>query len=71
MTTKEKANQLFGKYYNRLEHTLSEEYSTQEIFLVKQCTLIAVDLLIDQCERFKLFSQEVYWIDVRRELENF
>jgi len=46
MTPKEKANELFGKYYNRIEHTISEEYSQEEKFVVKQCVLIAVDEII-------------------------
>jgi len=33
MTPKEKANELFGKYYSRIEHTLSEEYSPHERFM--------------------------------------
>jgi len=62
MTTKEKAKQLVEKF--RISKAITESYG-------KQCSLIAVDLLIDQCEKYKLFSQEVYWIDVRKELENF
>jgi hypothetical protein len=48
MTPKEKALELYWKYYNRIEHTLSEEYSEHETFLCKQCALIAVDEMIIQ-----------------------
>ena len=47
MTPKEKALELYWKYYNRIEHTLSEEYSEHEKFLCKECALIAVDEIIN------------------------
>ena len=47
LTPKEKAKELYSKYYNRIEHTLSEEYSPHEIDVVKQCALIAVDEIMD------------------------
>ena len=46
MTPKEKALQLYWKYYNTIEHTLTEEYSEHETFLCKQCALIAVDEML-------------------------
>jgi hypothetical protein len=48
MTPKEKALELWWKYYNRIEHTLSEEYSPHESFITKQCALIAVDEIIKE-----------------------
>jgi hypothetical protein len=48
MTPKEKAKELFSKYYNSIEHTLSEEYSPHEMFVVEQCVLIAVNEMIIQ-----------------------
>jgi hypothetical protein len=48
MTPKEKALELYWKYYNRIEHTLSEEYSEHEMFVVEQCALIAVNEMIIQ-----------------------
>ena len=47
MTPKEKAIELYYKFYNRIEHTLSEEYSPHEKDVVKQCALIAVDEMMD------------------------
>jgi hypothetical protein len=47
MTSKEKALELWWKYYSRIEHTLSEEYSPHEKFITKQCCLIAVDEIIE------------------------
>lgn len=43
MTPKEKASELYSIYYNRIEHTLSEEYSPHEKGIVKECALIALD----------------------------
>ena len=47
MTPKEKAEELYAKYYNRIEHSLSEEASDFEKDIVKQCALIAVDEILD------------------------
>ena len=47
MTPKEKAQELVQKYYNRFEHTISDEYAEVEYEVCKQCALIAVDEIID------------------------
>jgi ribosomal protein S17E len=74
MTPKEKANELCGKYYSRIEHTLSEEYSPHERFIVKQCALIAVDEILNEFPQgFKGNFEErrkQYWVEVKREIEN-
>ena len=72
MTPKEKAEELFSKYYNSIEHTLSEEYSPHEMFVVKQCALIAVDEIIIALNynQWKNTSQIDYFIQVRNEIEN-
>jgi hypothetical protein len=75
MTAKEKANELFGKYYSRIEHTLSEEYSLHERFIVKQCALIAVDEILDLKHivtlRRNMHEMELeYWDEVKQEIEN-
>ena len=71
MTPKEKAIELWWKYYNRIEHTLSEEYSPHENFITKQCALIAVDEIIKDRERLNdaLFYDSEYWQEVKQELE--
>ena len=67
---KEKAIELYSKYYNRIEHTLSEEYSTNEIDVVKQCALVAIDeILNDDNEFMQTFLQKEYWIEVKEEIE--
>jgi len=81
MTPKEKANELCGKYYNRLEHTLSIEYVGFDRDIAKQCALIAVDELIEyhndlmDVVRYELPSNIVaiipykYWYEVKKEIE--
>ena len=70
MTPKEKALELYWKYYNRIEHTLSEEYSEHETFLCKQCALILVDELIT--EGFftdGYYNRAAFWQEVKQEIE--
>ena len=67
MTPKEKAEELFSKYYNSIEHTLSEEYSTHEMFVVKQCALIAVDEILSI--KLHYFDEKQFWLEVKQELE--
>jgi hypothetical protein len=73
MTPKEKAEELFSKYYNSIEHTLSEEYSPHEMFVVKQCALIAVGEMIktvNMCIPYHNPETFVdYWKEVKQELE--
>jgi len=73
MTPKEKANELFGKYYSRIEHTLSEEYSPHERFIVKQCALIAVDKIMSALTYLpyglNYLNQINYWDEVKQEIE--
>jgi hypothetical protein len=63
MTPKEKAQELFLKYYNRIEHTLSIEYVGYDWDIAKTCTLIAVD------EILKLRVNIPYWQEVKEEIE--
>jgi len=78
MTPEEKANELFGKYYNRVEHTLPEGYSTHENFVVKQCALIAVDEIMEFMRMDDEYTETAsnanskwvhYWIQVKEEIE--
>jgi hypothetical protein len=68
MTPKEKAEDLFEKYYNRIEHTLSEEYSPHEMFVVKECALIAVDEILNAVTVIADKRYD-YWKEVKQELE--
>ena len=65
MTSKEKALELWWKYYNRIEHTLSEEYSPHESFIVKQCALITVDEILEHCYEV----MKSFWQEVKQEIE--
>ena len=76
MKPEEKARELWWKYYNRIEHTLSEEYSPEETEIAKGLALIAVEEIIGldifecNCE----WSDEdgdtrEYWQEVKREIE--
>jgi len=76
MTPKEMALELYSKYYNRIEHTLCEEYSPHEIDVVKQCALIAVDEILNlnfniKCDASERCVNPVmdYWQEVKQEIE--
>ena len=73
MTPKEKAKELFSKYYNSIEHTLSEEYSPHEMFVVEQCALIAVDEIIKanpyEVSKTDMDSTIDYWNEVKQEIK--
>lgn len=74
MTPKEKAIELYSMYYNRIEHTLSEEYSPHEKDVVKKCVLVAVDEIINSQWQFGIVSQygtpfNHYWEEVKQEIE--
>ena len=47
MTPKETAEDLYSKYYNRIEHALSEDVSGFEKDIVKHCALIAVNEIVN------------------------
>jgi hypothetical protein len=71
MTSKEKANELFGKYYSRIEHTLSEEHSPHERFICKQCALVAVDEIINNLvySPTDYGASITFWQQVKKEIE--
>ena len=70
MTPKEKAEELYSKYYNRIEHTLSEDVSGFEKDIVKHCALIAVDEVLKVASFYNDSQAEVtYWQEVKQELE--
>jgi len=73
MTPKQKANELFFKYYEIVEHTLSTEY----VLLAKKCALIVVDEMLNYFskETFMMAYPEIaisevnYWTEVKQEIE--
>ena len=80
MTPKEKANKLCAKYYSRIMHTLSEEYSPHEMFIVKQCALIAINEMMEvyasACVAMGMSKEDAekqeskYLQEVKQEIEN-
>jgi hypothetical protein len=77
-TPKEKAEELYSKYYNRIEHSLSEDVSGFEKDIVKHCVLIAVDEIEqaltdygrgDSLELQNMDSEFRFWEQVKTEIE--
>lgn len=73
MTPKEKAKELVDKMYNTphcgIEHFPSKHYcdcSEINFSQAKQCALIAVDEILNEC----LSLKEEFWEEVRKEIEN-
>jgi hypothetical protein len=85
MTPKQKANELFFKYYEIIEHTLSIEY----VLIAKKCAIIAVDEILETEPRYpsdvdwddvggtyhyyyeaQRQDAQNYWIEVKKEIEN-
>ena len=69
MTPKEKAEELYSKYYNRIEHTLSEDVSGFEKDIVKHLVLIAVDEILNLCWGGNKVGVK-HWQEVKKEIEN-
>jgi hypothetical protein len=59
MTPKEKAQELFDKYFE----------VTNNYYQAKQCALIAVDEILDTVKWCIGDSQVGYWQDVKKEIE--
>jgi len=71
MTSKEKANELVGKFYCQVDSIgllFCLNYSN-----AKQCSLIAVDEIIEatkgMVDKGSGYSSEEYWIEVKAEIE--
>jgi hypothetical protein len=73
MTPEEKAEELYSKYYNRIEHSLSEDVSGFEKDIVKHCALIAIDEIIVSFTAMSYgllyLGQINYWEEVKQEIE--
>ena len=64
MTPKEKAIEIVWKFYNNIEHTISNEYADKDWEIAKQCALVAADECLKTC----VFSMIYYWQEVKEEL---
>jgi hypothetical protein len=69
MTPKEKALELVNKYYNKIEHTISDEYAEVTKEITKVCALIAVDEILKICVDSLGLTELDYWQDVKEEIE--
>ncbi len=70
MTVKEKAEELFNKYYSYLKANLMNDEEAIED--AKECALIAVDEILKELNKnvwiFNEFRSK-YWEEVKREIE--
>ena len=65
MTPKEKAQELYHKYFSmiKIESPIDRVSS---IPYVKKCALIVVDEIIEHCN----YANKWYWQEVKQEIEN-
>jgi hypothetical protein len=73
MTPQEKSEELYSKYYNRIEHSLSEDVSGFEKDIVKHLVVIAVDEILVSFTAMSYgllyLGQINYWEEVKQEIE--
>jgi hypothetical protein len=65
MTPKDKAKELFDKYWIFFVHS----DATHIHLLTKQCALIAVDEILEQCVDANFGGFSLYWQEVKQEIE--
>jgi hypothetical protein len=63
MTPKEKAKELVDKYYHLFSVELENTIDLRE---AKQCALIAVDEILEECR----LEKDWYWQEVKTEINN-
>jgi hypothetical protein len=63
MRTKEKAKELFNKYYQKCADSSYPEY------MAKDCALIAVDEIIKEVNQNFTSDRYAYWQEVKEEIE--
>ena len=66
MTPEEKAKELVLRYL-RIDNNTKEWFN---LYIAKQCALIAVDEILNINSVDKDFSLSHYWLDVKDEIEN-
>lgn len=75
MTPKEKAWELYLRYYNRIGHTLSDKHWPHEATITKECTLIAVYEILHELDHTPILDDDYcewkmnYWNEVKQEIE--
>jgi hypothetical protein len=67
MTPKEKAEELFNKYYSYLKANLM--YDEEAIEDAKVCALIAVDEIINLYTNDDVVLDWKYWQEIKQEIE--
>jgi hypothetical protein len=81
MTPKEKAIELFDKYYRLFNNFPNYQYvienintiQDEKLYTTKQCALIAVDEIINLLGPSRFLSPELtlgYWLKVKQEIES-
>lgn len=70
MTPQEKAKELINKFGVEL-NWLEIDYNVSLYRDVKQCALIVVNEMIEQCKDSNFGGFSLYWEEVKKELESF
>jgi hypothetical protein len=71
MTPKEKAQELFDKYWTLIAYKIEGSVGR---LVIKQCALIAVDEILSDYKNYLLHENTeykglMYWTDVKKEIE--
>jgi hypothetical protein len=82
MTPKEKAQELFDKYYKLFNNFPNYQYvienlntiQDEKLYTAKQCSLIAVDEILSDYKNYLLHENTeykglMYWQEVKQEIE--
>jgi hypothetical protein len=74
MTPKEKAHELVWKFYNNIEHTISNEYADKDWEIAKQCAILSVDEILNLLINVYGFHESdngkvEYWKVIKEEIE--
>jgi hypothetical protein len=75
MTAKDKAKELFDKYCHAIRTEECDDGYFTNVIHAKRCTLIAVDLHLEELSKMKLIfsDREIhyrFWKNVKLEIEN-
>ena len=75
VTPQEKAKELIDKFLMEVRGADRYNYNldSMNIFIAKQCALIAVDELINDCDSSSPFEEKrlLFWNDVKSELSKY
>jgi hypothetical protein len=73
MTAKEKAKELVEKFIEHTQEWDEIDGYVNDVYNSKQCALIAVDEMINQCWNYRdidLERSHDYWQEVKQEIQN-